>query len=98
MVTDTIQIALQETDFSPVPGGADHYVAAIQNKSGELKALRRASPETWSRLTPLMEIVGRKRAPTQYRREAVAGWVKRVAAAVGEGSVCVQLIHRLLSE
>jgi thioredoxin reductase (NADPH) len=26
------------------------------------------------------------------------GSAKRVAAAVGEGSVCVQLIHRLLSE
>jgi thioredoxin reductase (NADPH) len=27
-----------------------------------------------------------------------SGSAKRVAAAVGEGSVCVQLIHRLLSE
>ena len=26
------------------------------------------------------------------------GSAKRVAAAVGEGSVCVQLIHRILSE
>ena len=26
------------------------------------------------------------------------GSAKRVASAVGEGSVCVQLIHRLLSE
>jgi thioredoxin reductase (NADPH) len=27
-----------------------------------------------------------------------AGSVKRVAAAVGEGSVCVQLVHRVLAE
>jgi thioredoxin reductase (NADPH) len=30
--------------------------------------------------------------------DARCGSAKRVAAAVGEGSVCVQLIHRLLSE
>jgi thioredoxin reductase (NADPH) len=27
-----------------------------------------------------------------------AGSVKRVAAAVGEGSVCVQLVHKSLAE
>jgi thioredoxin reductase (NADPH) len=27
-----------------------------------------------------------------------AGSVKRVASAVGEGSICVQLIHRVLAE
>ncbi|MGZ5261289.1 MAG: pyridine nucleotide-disulfide oxidoreductase, partial [Burkholderiales bacterium] len=27
-----------------------------------------------------------------------AGSVKRVAAAVGEGSACIQLIHRVLRE
>ena len=27
-----------------------------------------------------------------------AGSVKRVAAAVGEGSVCVQLVHKVLAE
>jgi thioredoxin reductase (NADPH) len=27
-----------------------------------------------------------------------AGSVKRVAAAVGEGSACIQLVHRVLAE
>jgi thioredoxin reductase (NADPH) len=27
-----------------------------------------------------------------------AGSIKRVAAAVGEGSVCVQLVHKVLAE
>ena len=27
-----------------------------------------------------------------------AGSVKRVASAVGEGSICVQLVHRVLAE
>ena len=27
-----------------------------------------------------------------------AGSVKRVASAVGEGSICIQLVHRVLSE
>jgi len=31
-------------------------------------------------------------------RDARSGSVKRVASAVGEGSVCVQLIHRALRE
>jgi thioredoxin reductase (NADPH) len=30
--------------------------------------------------------------------DARSGSVKRVASAVGEGSVCVQLIHRALGE
>jgi len=30
--------------------------------------------------------------------DARAGSVKRVAAAVGEGSVCIQLVHKVLAE
>ena len=68
----------------PVPLGSSHYVAAVQNKAGELNALRNAAPETWARLTPLVEIVGRKKPPEAYRDETVSQWVKRVADAVGQ--------------
>ncbi|HSV66159.1 MAG TPA: beta family protein [Mycobacteriales bacterium] len=84
MTADAIQLALQQEGFVPVAEGSDHYVAAVQNKPGELEALRQASPETWSRFTPLVQIVGPKTRPQMYRRETVAGWVKRLAAAVGQ--------------
>jgi Beta protein len=84
MIGDTVQLALQHEAFTPVPSGSTHYVAAVQNKPGELNALREASPETWSRLTPIVEIVGPKTSPPQQRRETVAAWVKRVADAVGQ--------------
>jgi len=83
MVSDAIQLAFQNSEFVPVSGGSDHYVAAVQNKPGELDALRHSSPETWSRLTPLVEIVGPKKPPEAYKRETVVGWVRRVSDAVG---------------
>ncbi|MGH2682730.1 MAG: beta family protein [Actinomycetota bacterium] len=78
-----VQQAFEDVDFVPVPGGSGHYVAAVQNKSGELDALRNASAETWSRLTPLVQIVGPKKRPEAHKRDTVAGWVKRISQAVG---------------
>jgi hypothetical protein len=83
MVNDPIQLGFQNEAFAPVPGGTRQYVPAVQNKPGELDALRHASPETWSRLTPLVEIVGRKNPPATYKREAVGRWVKRIVEAIG---------------
>jgi hypothetical protein len=85
MVNDAVQTTLDQPEwFVPVPRGSAHYVAVMQNKTGELNALRHASPETWGRLTPLVEIVGRRKPPEAYRGETVSQWLKRVADAVGE--------------
>jgi hypothetical protein len=84
MVSNTIQQAFQRPDFVPAPGGSGHYVAVVQNKRGELDALRHASPDTWSRLTPLVEVVGPKKRPEAYRRETVAGWVRRISEAISD--------------
>jgi Beta protein len=85
LVNDTVQPTLDKPEwFAPVPLGASHYVAVVQNKTGELEALRQALPETWSRFTPLVEIVGKKKPPSAYRGETVDQWVKRVADAVGQ--------------
>lgn len=72
-------------DFHPVPAeGTGHYVAALQTKPGELKALREASPETWAHMTPLVEILGPKRPGREpFTRQRVHAWVKGVADAVG---------------
>ncbi len=84
MVENAMQLPLQRPEwFVPVPLGSRHYVAAVQNKPGELAALRNASAETWGRLTPLVQIVGPKRPTEPFRAQRVSGWVKRIAAAVG---------------
>lgn len=83
MAAGPIQLSFVRSDFVPVRHGAGHYVAAIQNKPGELTALSHATADTWERMTPLVSIVGPKQRPDAYKRETVARWVKRVANAVG---------------
>lgn len=84
MTSDASQMTFPQPGFLPVPGGSRHYVAAIQNKSGELDALRHASAEAWSGLTPLVEIVGPKKSPETYKRSTIANWVKRIDSAIGQ--------------
>jgi hypothetical protein len=81
--SDPSQLSFRRTDFAPVWNGAGHYVAAVQNKTGELAALSHATSDTWERMTPLISIVGPKGPPDAYKIETVARWVKRVADAVG---------------
>jgi len=79
-----MQLTLLEPEpFVPMPSGTTHYLAALQNKPGELEALRHASEETWSRLTPLLHIVGRRAQPPAFRAENVTAWVRGIADAVG---------------
>jgi hypothetical protein len=90
---DTVTTALQLTmgnpaDFEPMPKGTTHYVAAVQTKSGELRALREASAETWALLTPLIEVIGpRTPGSAPFSRSRVDGWAKRLAAAVGSHTI-----------
>lgn len=84
MASEAIQMAFRDPDFHPVARGSGHYVAAVQNKPGELDALRHASPEIWSRMTPLIEIVGPKKPPEAYKGDTIAGWVRRISSAVGQ--------------
>ncbi len=84
MAEDTLPLEFDEPGFAPVPAGAGHYVAAVQNKPGELEALRRASPDTWCKLTPLIEIVGPRKPPVAYRWETIRGWLRRVGEAIGQ--------------
>jgi hypothetical protein len=89
-----VQATLDEAEwFAPVPLGSGHYVAVVQNKAGELDALRHAAPETWARFTPLVEIVGRRKAPEVYRIEAVDQWVKRVVDAVGQHTCFLDILR-----
>lgn len=70
-------------DFDPLPQRSGHYVATLQNKSGELRALQEASQETWGRLTPLLRILGPKNQQKQLKASTVGNWMKRAADALG---------------
>jgi hypothetical protein len=71
-----------------VPPGTGHYVAALQTKAGELKALHEASAETWSALTPLIEVLGPKTPGSEpFTHSRIDGWAKRLAAAVGSHTI-----------
>ncbi len=68
--------------FNPTSGGVRHYVVALQSRIGELDALRALPDSAWERLTPLIQVVGRRTAgPTT--RSTVRQWARRVAPAVG---------------
>lgn len=75
-------LAPERPESLPVDRG--HYVAVLQSKSGERDALRHASPSTWERLTPLIEVVGPKIPKVPLTRSYVAAGIKRVADAIGE--------------
>lgn len=85
MVTSLLQPTLfGREDFQPVPDGKGHYVVALQNKPGEFNALMHASSQTWTHLTPLIEIVGPKGSGAEpFTETRVERWVKKVATAVG---------------
>ncbi len=93
MTADSIQLSFVNTDFRPVRHGASHYVAAVQNKKGELSALGQATRDTWDRMTPLVAVVGWKRRPATYQIETVARWVKHVADAVGRQPIFLDVLR-----
>jgi Beta protein len=71
--------------FQPVPPGSSHYVVALQTLPGELAALKHAPSTTWARMTPLIQILGPKTPrDTPYLQATVNGWVKKIAAVVGD--------------
>src|SRR5260370_1278610 len=78
-----MQMRIFHETFQPVPYGDRHYVPVLQNRSGELQALRRATPDMWERLTPLLQVVGPKEIRSAFPQSTIKDWVKRLAAAVG---------------
>jgi thioredoxin reductase (NADPH) len=86
-------VALDEKGF--VRTGPDLHVA-LSNGGDEATGEGRA-PDGWPLARPPLHL--ETTIPGIFAVGDVrCGSAKRVAAAVGEGSVCVQLIHRLLSE
>jgi Beta protein len=90
-----MQASLFKPDpLSPLPVDSRHYVPAVQNKKGELDALRTASATTWERMTPLIHLVGPLEKRTDpFSSSTVGAWLKRVAAAVGAHPVYLDVMR-----
>lgn len=88
-MSTALQFTLSDpADFEPIPKGIGHYVAALQTKSGEIRALREASAQTWEALTPLIEVLGPKAPGTEpFGQSRVDGWAKKLADAVGSHTI-----------
>lgn len=89
-----MQIPLLNADMpAPLPVDDRVYVPALQNRSGELDALRHASARTWERITPLVHVVGPKPRPKPLRKPTVQAWVKKVASAVGDHAFYLDVLR-----
>jgi hypothetical protein len=93
MTYDSIQLRFASTEFRPVQHGAAHYVAAVQNRKGELTALANATADTWDRMTPIVEFVGEKKRTEPYKVETVRAWVKRASDAVGAHPLYLDILR-----
>ena len=89
------QLPLLEPEaLSPLPTGPGHYVAVLQNRSGEFSALTQADRAVWDRMTPLLEFVGPKRGAKRAVRETtVIGWVKAAAKVLGQRPVYLDTLR-----
>lgn len=89
-----VQLPLLEPEaLSPLPVAPGHYVAVLQNKPGELRALTAADERVWERMTPLLEFVGPKRGSRSMSASAVARWVERAAKVLGQRPVYLDTLR-----
>jgi hypothetical protein len=79
--------------FQPLPKGSAHYVAALQTKPGELDALGQTAEDTWSRFTPLMQIVGPKSARDLINAANITTWTGNISKAVGRHSIFLDILR-----
>lgn len=66
--------------YTPLPSSARNYVPVLQDHLGERTALSHASPEAWSLMTPLMEVVARG---GKMSHGAIKSHVRALKKAVG---------------
>lgn len=90
-----MQLALlPRQQLEPLPVDSRCYVAAVQNKPGELDALERASAATWERMTPLVHIVGHLKARDRpYSADSIRDRVKRIFEVVGHHPLYLDVLR-----
>lgn len=84
---------LQPEGFQPVRHGTRHYVAVLQNKPGELQALRHASDETWEHLAPLLHFVGPGDPQRPLRADTIDRWTRNARIAIANRPCFVDLLR-----
>lgn len=68
-----------------------HYVPVLQDRAGEMDALRRAQRAVWGRMTPVIVVVGPKTG--LLTQGAASGRAKRVADALGDHAFFVDTLR-----
>ncbi len=82
-----------EPPFQPLPGGRAHYVVALQTKPGELDALQQTAADTWSRFTPLIQIVGPKSPREVINAGNITAWTGHISDAVGQHPLFLDILR-----
>lgn len=72
------QTRLQLDDGTLRPTSGPRYVPILQNKSGELAALKRAGTD-WERMLPMICLVGPKDMRRDFKRPTLTSWTKKVS-------------------
>jgi hypothetical protein len=92
-MTDT-QLRLRiDPPFQPLAQGSAHYVAALQTKPGELDALHQMAADTWSKFTPLIQIVGPKSPREQINADNITAWTGKIRDAVGTHPLFLDILR-----
>lgn len=79
--------------FQPLSLGSAHYVVALQTKPGELDALEQAPPDTWSKFTPLIQIVGSKSPKDAINAGNITTWIGNVSRGVGQHPMFLDILR-----
>lgn len=74
--------------YSPLPNQPGAYVPVLQDHSGERMALSSSSPQAWSRMTPLIEVVARGGA---LSHEAMKGRIRALQRVCGEHPIYLDI-------
>src|SRR4051794_30620697 len=80
--------------FDPYDDSAGlHYVPVVQNRFGELWALETLPLAVRPAVTPMIQMVGPRRVDQAPSTTALRDWVKRVAHAVGDRPVFLDVLR-----
>lgn len=72
---------------------ADQYVPCLQNRQGELKALRLATRDAWSRMRPLIEVVGPGPHDPDPDAEKLESWTADIGHSVRDAVIYLDVLR-----
>lgn len=87
-----MQMLMPDQSFNSV-SDASAYVPVLQMRKGERTALANATASEWSRMTPVLQVVGDLDNAPPLTDSRVRGWTKDLAGAVGAHTFFVDLVR-----